>query len=52
MRLRYAHGASQVNLARDYRITNGLVSQIVRGIRYARSGGPIATKRERYNRGQ
>lgn len=52
MRERYAHGASQMALARDYRITNGLVSQIVRGLRYAHAGGPIATKRERYNHGE
>ena len=52
MRTRYANGASQVNLARDYGITNGLVSQIVRGLRYARAGGPITTKRGRYNHGE
>lgn len=52
MRVRYAHGASQMNLARDYGITNGLVSQIVRGLRYRSAGGPINKKRERYNHGQ
>lgn len=52
MRTRYAYGASQMNLARDYQITNALVSQIVRGLRYADAGGPISTKRERYNHGR
>ncbi|TDL44056.1 hypothetical protein [Microbacterium oleivorans] len=52
MRERYAHGAAQQRLADDYEITNGLVSQIVRGLRYRNAPGPITTKRERYNRGQ
>lgn len=52
IRRRYRHGASQLALARDYRVTNGLISQIVRGIRYRNAGGPISTKRERYNHGQ
>jgi hypothetical protein len=50
MRLRYSNGAAQVDLARDYGITNGLVSQIVRGLRYAHAPGPITESRERYNR--
>lgn len=50
MRERYANGAAQVAIAADYRITNGLVSQIVRGLRYRDFGGPIAKSRERYNR--
>jgi len=52
IRRRYASGASQLTLARDYRVTNGLISQIVRGLRYRDAGGPISTKRERYNRGE
>lgn len=52
MRERYAHGASQKALAADYGVTNGLISQIVRGIRYARVGGPLTTKRGRYNHGE
>jgi hypothetical protein len=50
IRLRYQHGATQIVLAHDYQVTNGLISQIVRGLRNA--GGPISTKRERYNHGE
>lgn len=52
IRTRYAHGARQQTLARDYRVTNGLISQIVRGLRYRYAGGPISTTRERYNHGE
>jgi hypothetical protein len=52
MRTRYANGARQVDLATQYGVTNGLVSQIVRGIRYARVGGPISQTGERYNHGE
>ena len=52
MRTRYAHGASQQSLALDYAVTNGLVSQIVRGLRYRHAGGPITKNRERYNNGR
>lgn len=52
IRERYAHGASQARLATDYGVTGGLISQIVRGLRYRHSGGPISKKRERYNRGE
>lgn len=52
MRLRYANGARQVDIADDYGITNGLVSQIVRGLRYREAPGPITERREKYNRGE
>lgn len=52
MRERYANGATQLSIANEYGITNGLVSMIVRGIRYRDSGGPIAAPRERYNHGE
>lgn len=52
MRERYAAGARQIDLARDFGVTNGLVSQIVRGLRYTHVGGPIVDKRSRYNRVQ
>lgn len=50
IRRRYASGARQIDLARDYGVTNGLISQIVRGLRYSNVGGPIHSKREKYNR--
>lgn len=52
IRLRYASGARQTDLAADYSITNGLVSQIVRGLRYRDAPGPITQRREKYNRGE
>ena len=52
IRHRYAHGAKQQSLAAEYNVTNGMVSQIVRGERYASSPGPISKKRERYNHGK
>lgn len=42
MRTRYANGAKQTVIASEYGITNGLVSQIVRGLRYRNSPGPMA----------
>lgn len=51
IRIRYEHGARQHTLADDYHVTNGLISQIVRGERYATDPGPIAENR-RYNRGE
>lgn len=50
MRTRYQAGARQTDIARDYGVTNGLISQIVRGMRYATIGGPIQGTRERYNK--
>lgn len=51
IRERYAAGASQLALANDYGVTNGLISQIVKGNRWASAPGPIQIDR-RYNRGQ
>ena len=50
MRERRALGARQQDLAEDFGITAGLVSQIVRGLRWANAGGPIQTERK-YCRG-
>lgn len=49
MRVRRFHGASQKDLARDFNITDGQVSMIVRGLRWRDAGGPIETER-RYRR--
>ncbi len=49
IRERYAHGAAQVSLARDYLISPALVSAIIRGRRWPNAGGPITTERK-YNR--
>jgi hypothetical protein len=49
MRERYAHGAAQTALARDYEVSPTLVSLIIRGRRWAKAGGPIITERK-YNR--
>lgn len=46
MRERRAAGARQRDLARDFGITDGQVSMIVRGIRWAEAGGPIETRRQ------
>ena len=51
IRIRRAHGAKQQDLADDYGVTNGLISQIVRGRRWASAPGPIETERK-YNRGE
>lgn len=52
IRERYAAGATQIALADDYGVTNGLVSQIVRGLRWPNAPGPIQRKRERRNNGR
>lgn len=52
MRTRYTNGARQADLASRYGVTTSMVSQIVRGARYARAGGPISQARERYNHGE
>jgi len=49
IRLRRASGARQVDLAVDYDVTNGLISQIVRGIRWPKALGPIETERQYRN---
>jgi hypothetical protein len=51
IRERYASGARQSTLADEYAVTISLVSQIVRGHRWADAPGPITKKRERYNHG-
>ena len=52
IRERYANGASQITLADEYGVSNGLISQVVRGLRWTDAPGPINRKRERYNRGK
>lgn len=51
IRRRRAAGARQSDLAAQYHVTDGLISQIVRGVRYADVGGPIESKRAQYKRG-
>lgn len=51
MRKRRALGARQKDLAEQFGITDGQVSMIVRGIRWAKAGGPIETERK-YHRGR
>lgn len=46
LRERRAAGARQKDLARDFGITCGQVSMIVRGLRWAKAGGPIEERRE------
>lgn len=45
MRERRALGARQKDLAEQFGITDGLVSQIVRGLRWAHAGGPLQAER-------
>lgn len=49
MRERRAAGARQIDLAEQFGITDGQVSMIIRGRRWATTGGPIETERK-YNR--
>ena len=51
IRERRAAGARQADLARDFGVTDGQISMIVRGKRWPNVGGPIETER-RYNRGK
>lgn len=51
IRERRAAGARQIDLARDFGVTNGHISMIVRGKQWADAGGPIETER-RYTRGK
>ena len=46
MRERRANGARQRDLARDFGVSDGQVSMIVRGIRWPNVGGPIQTERK------
>ena len=48
IRMRRAAGARQKDLARDFGITDGQVSMIVRGKRWPNVGGPIETERRNY----
>ena len=43
---RRANGARQKDLAEDFGVTDGQISMIVRGIRWADAGGPIQTERK------
>jgi hypothetical protein len=49
LRERYANGAPQAILSRDFRVSGSLISAIVRGRRWPNAGGPIITERK-YNR--
>jgi len=51
IRERRALGAQQQTLADQYGVTNGLISQIVRGLRWKSAPGPIETERK-YVRGE
>lgn len=51
IRRRRAAGARQVDLSRDFGVTDGQISMIVRGKRWPNVGGPIETERK-YNRGK
>lgn len=52
IRERYQAGASQQVLGEQYGVTNGLISLIVRGLRWPKAPGPISSTRERYNHGR
>lgn len=49
IRNRRAMGAQQQTLADQYGVSNGLISQIVRGLRWSKVGGPIQTERKYEN---
>jgi len=51
IRERRSNGARQKDLAEHFGVTDGSVSMIVRGIRWASVGGPIETKRSQYRNG-
>ena len=51
MRVRRANGARQKDLARDYGITDGQVSMIVRGLRWPDAPGPIEGRQAQYKKG-
>lgn len=50
IRERRASGARQIDLARDFGVSDGQISMIVRGLRWPNAGGPIQIKRK-YARG-
>ena len=48
LRHAYARGARQTALAREYGLTQGYVSQLLRGVTRAEAGGPMGSRyRER-----
>ena len=51
IRKRRANGARQIDLARDYGVSDGQISMIVRGKRWAEVGGPIEKDRAQYRKG-
>lgn len=51
IRERRAAGARQKDLAEQFGVTDGLISMIVRGLRWPNVEGPIQTERK-YNRGK
>lgn len=50
IRERRAMGARQKDLAGQFGVTDGQISMIVRGLRYAHLGGPIETTNQNYRR--
>ena len=46
MRVRRANGARQIDLARDYGVSDGMVSEIVRGLKRKDAGGPIEKNKQ------
>lgn len=51
IRERRANGARQKDLARDFDVTDGQISMIVRGKRWADVGGPIEQDQTQYRKG-
>lgn len=51
IRKRRAAGARQIDLAKQYNVSDGQISMIVRGKRWADVGGPIEDKRAQYRKG-
>lgn len=50
IRERRALGARQIDLAEQFGVSDGQISMIVRGLRWASVGGPIETKRSQYRK--
>lgn len=51
IRERRAGGARQIDLAKQYGVSDGQISMIVRGKRWASVGGPIEKQRAQYRKG-
>lgn len=49
IRMRRSMGARQKDLAEDFRVSDGLISEIVRGIYRPSAGGPIQKRKGRLN---